>query len=140
MSIPNIAERKFYEIECEKNSWSLRELCRQFDSALFERLALSRDKQEVKKLSEKGQLVEKPQDIFKEPYVLEFLGLDENQHYSESELESALISNLEKFLLSSEARGMKVLFHFRASDDNKRYFAYEACLVSLKGPGLALGY
>jgi hypothetical protein len=99
MRIGDIAERKFYEIECEKNSWSLRELCRQFDSALFERLALNRDKKGVKKLSEKGQLIEKPQDIFKEPYVLEFLGLDENQRYSESELESALIGNLEKFLL-----------------------------------------
>ena len=68
MRIGDIAERKFYEIECEKNNWSLRELCRQFDSALFERLALSRDKKGVKKLSEKGQLIEKPQDIFKEPY------------------------------------------------------------------------
>jgi predicted nuclease of restriction endonuclease-like (RecB) superfamily len=99
MRIGDIAERKFYEIECEKNSWSLRELCRQFDSALFERLALNRDKKGVKKLSEKGQLIEKPQDIFKESYVLEFLGLDENQRYLESELESALIGNLEKFLL-----------------------------------------
>lgn len=99
MRIGDIAERKFYEIECEKNNWSLRELCRQFDSALFERLALSRDKKGVKKLSEKGQLIEKPQDIFKEPYVLEFLGLDEKHGYSENELESALIGNLEKFLL-----------------------------------------
>ncbi len=99
MKIGDTAERKFYEIECEKNNWSLRELRRQFDSALFERLALSRDKKGVKKLSEKGQLIEKPQDIFKEPYVLEFLGLDENHDYSENELEGALISNLEKFLL-----------------------------------------
>ena len=66
-------ERRFYEIESEKYNWSLRELKRQYDSALYTRLALSRDKEGVLKLSEQGQIIEKPKDIIKDPYILEFL-------------------------------------------------------------------
>lgn len=99
MSIENLDERSFYEIECEKNNWSVRELCRQFDTSLYERLALSRDKKGIKALAEKGQIIEKAEDLFKEPYVLEFLGLSEKDHYSENDLESALINKLEHFLL-----------------------------------------
>lgn len=99
MSIENPDERSFYEIECEKNNWSVRELCRQFDTSLYERLALSKDKKGIKALAEKGQIIEKTEDLFKEPYVLEFLGLDENRLYSEKDLESAIINNLEHFLL-----------------------------------------
>ncbi len=75
------------------------ELKRQKASALFERLALSRNKAGVKRLAQKGQLIAKPEDVLKEPYVLEFLGLDEQAGYSESDLESAIISHLERFLL-----------------------------------------
>ena len=71
------AERKFYEIEAVKQNWSLRELERQFNSSLYERLALSRDKHRVKELSQKGHILTTPQDAIKEPYVLEFLGLKE---------------------------------------------------------------
>jgi predicted nuclease of restriction endonuclease-like (RecB) superfamily len=99
MSIDNTDERRFYEIESIQNSWSVRELGRQFDSSLYERLALSKDKKGLKKLATKGQIIEKPQDLFKEPYVLEFLGLNENHNYSESDLENAIINNLEHFLL-----------------------------------------
>lgn len=99
MRIDNVEERKFYEIETIENSWSLRELQRQFDTALYERLALSRNKSEVKKLSEKGLIIEKAQDSLKEPYVLEFLGLPEDTKYSETELEQKLIDKLEHFLL-----------------------------------------
>lgn len=99
MRIENTAERQFYEIEAFENNWSLRELKRQFDSSLYERLALSRDKDGVKKLSEKGQLVEKHQDIIKDPYILEFLGFDEKTRYSETQLETAIINKLEHFLL-----------------------------------------
>lgn len=91
--------RSFYEIEAANNSWTLPELTRQFNSGLYERLALSRDKKGVRKLAKEGQIVEKPEDILKEPYVLEFLGLDENVKYSESDLESAIIDKLEHFLL-----------------------------------------
>lgn len=99
MRIDNVEERQFYEIETTENSWSLRELQRQFDTALYERLALSRNKNEVKKLSEKGLTIEKAQDSLKDPYVLEFLGLPEETKYSETELEQKLIDKLEHFLL-----------------------------------------
>jgi predicted nuclease of restriction endonuclease-like (RecB) superfamily len=95
----NELERKFYEIEATENNWSLRELKRQFDAALFDRLRLSRTKDEVKALSEKGQLITKPQDAVKDPYVLEFLGLKEETVYSENQLEQAIIDKIEHFLL-----------------------------------------
>lgn len=99
ISITNSSERSFYEIEAIQNQWSVRELNRQFDSSLFERLALSKNKKSVKKLATKGQIIEKPQDLFKESYILEFLGLSERNNYSESDLETAIINNLEHFLL-----------------------------------------
>jgi len=99
MNIDNRDERRFYEIESRQNQWSLSELKRQFNSAIYERLALSRDKKGVKVLADKGQIIGNPQDVLKDPYVLEFLGLDENTHYSESDFESAIIDKLEIFLL-----------------------------------------
>ena len=99
MRIKNEDERNFYEIECITNNWSLRELQRQFDSALYERLALSRDKEGVKNLAQKGQIIEKPTDLLKDPYILEFLDLAEQYRYSESDFEQALIDKLENFLL-----------------------------------------
>jgi len=99
MNIDNRDERRFYEIESRQNQWSLSELKRQFNSGIYERLALSRDKTGVNALADKGQIIGNPQDVLKDPYVLEFLGLDENTHYSESDLESAIIDKLETFLL-----------------------------------------
>ena len=99
MRIDNLEERKFYEIESTKNNWSLRELRRQFDTSLYERLALSRDKKAIQELSEKGQIIEKAKDSLKDPYILEFIGLPENEKYSESELEQKIIDKLEHFLL-----------------------------------------
>lgn len=99
MRIQNPDERSFYEIECAANNWSLKELQRQSDSALYERLALSRDKEGVKQLAEIGQMIEKPADILKDPYILEFLDLPDNHKYSESEFEQSLIDKLEHFLL-----------------------------------------
>ena len=99
MRIENPDERRFYEIEATENNWSLRELQRQFDSSLYERLALSKDKKGVKSLAQKGQIIEKPEDVVKDPYVLEFLGLKELPQYSESELEQRLIDHLQTFLL-----------------------------------------
>jgi predicted nuclease of restriction endonuclease-like (RecB) superfamily len=99
VGIDNAEERSFYEIEAAENGWSLPEMRRQFDSGLYERLALSRDKEGVKALAAKGQVVAKPEDIVKDPYVLEFLGLDERTRYSESDLEEAIISKIEHFLL-----------------------------------------
>lgn len=99
MGIRNDQERAFYEIESAKNSWTLPELKRQFNSGLYERLALSRDKHGIRRLAQEGQAVSKPQDLLKEPYVLEFLGLDEKAKYSETDLEAAIIDKLEHFLL-----------------------------------------
>lgn len=99
MRISDPDERCFYEIEAANNNWSVRELNRQFDSALYQRLALSRDKEAVKELAIKGQTIEKPEDILKDPYVLEFTGLPELPQYTESKLEQRLIDELQTFLL-----------------------------------------
>ena len=92
-------ERSFYEIEAAGQNWTLRELRRQFDSGLYERLALSRDKEGIRKLAREGQTVVQASDLLQEPLVLEFLGLDERSRYSESDLESAIIGQVERFLL-----------------------------------------
>ena len=97
--ISNINERNFYEIESIENSWTLREMKRQFDSGMFERVQLSSDKQKVKELSQKGQVIESAKDLIKDPYILEFIGLPVQHSYSESELEQKLIDKLEHFLL-----------------------------------------
>ena len=99
MNIGNRDERKFYEIESKENQWSLSELKRQYNSGIYERLALSRDKEGLRALSRKGQVIEKPEDMLKNPFVLEFLGLEEKTHYTENDLESAIINKLETFLL-----------------------------------------
>lgn len=99
LKIDNPEERKFYEIEAANNQWSLRELQRQFNTALYERLVLSRDRKAIKELSGKGQVIEKPVDAVKDPYILEFLGLREESQYSETELEQEIIDKLEHFLL-----------------------------------------
>lgn len=99
MRIENADERNFYEIEAAKSNWSVRTLQRQYNSSLYERLALSRDKSEVMRLSEEGNIIAKPQDIVKQPTVLEFLGLEEKAKYAESDLETAIIDKLQKFLL-----------------------------------------
>ena len=99
LPIKDPGERSFYEIEATNEGWSVPELRRHKASCLYHRLALSRDKAGIHKLAKEGQLITRPEDLFKEPLVLEFLGLDEKSGYSESDLESAIISHLEKFLL-----------------------------------------
>ena len=99
IGIKNPQERSFYEIEATEQSWTVRELRRQFDSGLFERLALSRDKEGIRKLAKEGQIVSRPEDVLKDPLVLEFLGMDEKASYSESDLENAIINRIERFLL-----------------------------------------
>ncbi len=92
-------ERSFYEIESAKSGWSVRTLQRQYNSSLYERLALSRDKEAVLQLAKKGNIITKPEDIVKQPTVLEFLGMEEKTKYSETDLETAIIDKLQKFLL-----------------------------------------
>ena len=99
MRIKDENERKFYEIEATQSGWSIRTLQRQYHSSLYERLALSREKGEVLRLASEGNIVTRPQDIVKQPTVLEFLGLDEKARFVESDLETAIINKLQKFLL-----------------------------------------
>ena len=99
MRIKDENERKFYEIEATNGTWGIRTLQRQYNSSLYERLALSREKDEVMRLASEGNVITKPQDIVKQPTVLEFLGLDEKAKYVESDLETAIINKLQKFLL-----------------------------------------
>lgn len=99
MRIENEQERRFYEIEATRQQWTYRQLQRQYGSSLYERLGLSRDKDEVLRLANEGQAIEKPRDMLKNPLVLEFLGMDEKEEYSETDLESAIINKLSHFLL-----------------------------------------
>jgi predicted nuclease of restriction endonuclease-like (RecB) superfamily len=99
MRVENQQTRAFYEIETLKNNWSSRELERQINSLLFERLAKSTDKQGLMQLATQGQIVQTPADVFKDPFVIEFLGLPESPRLVESDLETALIENLQTFLL-----------------------------------------
>ena len=128
--------RSFYEIEASKQQWSKRQLQRQIGSGLYERLALSRDKDEVMRLATEGQVVEKPSDIIKDPLVLEFCGLKPDASYSETDLESAIISRLQDFLLEMgkgflfEARQKRFTFEERLVLYNRLLQAY--CLVDLK--------
>ena len=92
-------ERNFYYNEAISSCWSVRELQRQKNSKLYDRLLLSNDKNKVKELSEKGLIIRQPEDVVKNPFVLEFAGLQENKQYLESELEKALLAHLSEFLL-----------------------------------------
>lgn len=89
----------FYSKQCENENWSVRELKRQMKSSLFERIALSKDKNGVLKLSKKGHVVEAPEDLLKDPFVLEFLNIPEQYQYQENELEEQIISNLQQFIM-----------------------------------------
>lgn len=92
-------KRSFYEIESATSNWSTRELERQMNSMLFERLALSLDKEGVMSLAREGQVLREPSDMVKDPYVLEFLGLPQSDVLYEKNLETALLEHLQKFLL-----------------------------------------
>lgn len=99
LTVKDPDERSFYEIEATNSGWSVPELKRQKASCLYERLALSRDKEGIRKLAREGQVIVRPEDLLKEPFVLEFLGLDDKASYSENDLEQAIINRLEHFLL-----------------------------------------
>ncbi len=121
MRIDDENERKFYEIESFKNNWSLKELQRQYDSALYTRLVLSRDKVKVIELSEKGLVIDKPKDAIKDPYILEFIGLPEYSSYSENDLEQKLIDKLEHFLLELGTGFTFVARQKRITFDDKHF-------------------
>lgn len=99
IKIDDDLERSFYEKQCVKERWGIRTLKRQMDSALFLRLAASRDKEGILELANKGIEINKPEDVIKDSYTLEFLNIPELEQYSESDLEQRIIDNLQKFLL-----------------------------------------
>lgn len=99
IKIDDDLERSFYEKQCVKERWGIRTLKRQMDSALFLRLAASRDKEGILELANKGIEINKPEDVIKDTYTLEFLNIPELERYSESDLEQRIIDNLQKFLL-----------------------------------------
>ncbi len=122
MRLEDPLARQFYEIETAKNNWSSRELERQINSLLFERLALSKDKKKVWELGQKGQIVEKPEDVVKNPYVLEFLGIPERSYYTESQLEQKLIDYLQDFILELGKGFAFVGRQKRFTIDNQHYY------------------
>lgn len=99
MRIQDKAERDFYEELAVRKNWGKRELSRQYGSSLYERLLIGKDKQQIMRLSRKGRRIERPEDLIKDPYVLEFLGIPERTDFLETELESRLIDHLQEFLL-----------------------------------------
>ncbi len=120
--IDNPSERDFYEAECTKERWSLRELKRQYNSSLYERLALSRDKQGIADMSKQGVIIESAEDIVRDPYVLEFLGLPEEAKYSESILEQKIIDKLQMFLLELGKGYTFVGRQVRLTFDEKHFY------------------
>ena len=114
--------RSFYEKQCVIENWSVRELKRQKNSMLFERLALSKDKEGVLELAEQGQIITRPEDIIKEPYILEFLNIPEHHSYSEAELEQKIIDNLQSFILELGKGFAFIKRQFRISFDSRHYY------------------
>lgn len=118
-------ERKFYEKETVNSKWSTRELSRQIESGLYQRLLLSdgkANKEKVLQLAKEGQIIEKPKDIIKEPYVFEFLGIKEEKPLLEKDLEYKLIRQLEDFLLELGKGFMFVGSQQRITIDNVHYY------------------
>lgn len=126
LSISDPEKRSFYEKEAANANWSVRELKRQIESSLFERLLLSQgdaNKERVLALAQKGNEISKPADIIRDPYVFEFLGLPENKPVMESDLECALVQQIERFLLELGRGFMFVGTQQRVTVNNTHYYA-----------------
>jgi predicted nuclease of restriction endonuclease-like (RecB) superfamily len=121
ISITDDVERKFYEKQSINQNLSVRELDRQIDSALFERLALSKDKRGVLQLSEKGHIISQPHEAVKDPYVLDFLKIPQSHRMTEKHLEQKIIDNLQQFILELGKGFAFVARQFRISLRNKHY-------------------
>ncbi len=122
LGIENDLARGFYEKQCEIENWSVRELKRQKNSMLFERLIGSDDQKKALELATKGQRIERAGDLIKEPFILEFLGIPENYLFSERELEQKLIDNLQNFLLELGKGFTFVKRQFRISLDSHHHY------------------
>lgn len=114
-------EIDFYQQTAINENWSVRELRRQMDTALFERIALSKNAKQVMKLATKGQIIENETDLAKDPYVLEFLNIPEHYSYTEKDLEQKIIDNLQKFILELGKGFAFIARQFRITLNNKHY-------------------
>lgn len=123
ISISRDEARQFYALEASSNKWTIRELRRQIDSFLYDRLAKAKDKEQVLALAHKGQEINNPQDAIKDPLILEFLGIPEPHKLSENSLESALLNNLQNFLLELGKGFAFIASQQRLSFDNKHFYA-----------------
>jgi predicted nuclease of restriction endonuclease-like (RecB) superfamily len=121
LKIDDELERSFYQQQAITENWSIRELKRHKTSALFQRLALSKDKKGILALAKKGHIIKKENDIVKDPYVLEFLNIPERQKYSEKELEQKIIDNLQEFLLELGKGFAFVGRQYRVTLNNKHF-------------------
>lgn len=141
--IEDITKRAFYELECTKSNWSTRELKRQMNSMLYERVGLSKDKEAVLKLANEGQIIESPKNVLRDPYILEFLELEEKAAYSESDLEEALINHLQEFMHELGRDFCFVDRQFRITVAEEHYFLdllfYHRSLQCLIAIDLKLG-
>jgi predicted nuclease of restriction endonuclease-like (RecB) superfamily len=115
-------KRAFYEVETLKNRWSVRELKRQISSLLYERVGLSRDKRGVLELAQQGEIVTTPAEAVRDPYIFEFLGLKREDRYTESDLETALLDNLQQFLLEMGRGFCFVGRQHRVTFENEHYY------------------
>lgn len=122
LSIDDELERGFYEKQCTHERWSVRELKRQINAALFQRIALSKDKKEILELSKKGQVAQTAKDIVKDPYVLEFLKIPYQYKLTEHEFEQKIIDNIQMFLLELGKGFTFVSRQHRISLGNKRFY------------------
>jgi predicted nuclease of restriction endonuclease-like (RecB) superfamily len=144
LKIDNETERSFYEIEAIQGNWGKRELIRRYNSSLFERIALSKDKKAVRQLGKRGQIIEKPIDTLKDHTVLEFLDLKVDDSYTESELENAIISKLEHFMMELgkgflfEARQKRFTFEGDTQSGHPSYIVLHEAFHLLNDSGLVL--
>jgi len=122
LKIENDLERSFYEKQANLENWSIPELKRQKKASLFLRLAASKNKEEVLKLSQKGQLIERPTDLLRDPYILDFLKIPEPNHLSENNLEAHIIENLQQFLLELGKGFAFVGRQYRISLGNRHHY------------------
>ena len=121
LKIDDPLERSFYEKQTQLENWNVRELVRQKNTALFQRLALGKNRDEILQLSSQGQEITTPKDILKDPYVFEFLKIPEEQLPSEQELENHLCNNLQQFLLELGKGFTYVGRQYRITINNKHY-------------------
>lgn len=141
--ISDCLKRAFYELEAVKSNWSLREMKRQMDNMLYERIGLSKDKAAVLALVQQGRLVDSPQTLIRDPYILEFLGLADRPAYSENDLEQALIDHLQEFMQELGRDFCFVERQFRMTVESEHHFLdllfYHRALQCLIAIDLKLG-